>query len=98
MAEDGQAEFRKLIGEKSDYFEPTFLILNNSLILQYFLVLKGFKACSAVWREFISDFFEHWLLFMETGLEEHLAKAVLSLSYDPSEVSWCEYDAPYDSE
>ena len=94
MAEDGQAEFKKLMGEISDYYEPTFLIIHNSLILQYFLLWKGLRACSAVWGEFISDFFEHWLSYMETGLEKHYIKAVLSLSYDPSQVSWCEYSAP----
>ena len=97
VAEDGQAEFKSLIGEESDYFEPNFLIIHNSLLLQYFLVNKGIKACDAVWRGFISDFFENWLSFMETGSKENLIRAVFSLRADPSEVSWCEYSAPEDS-
>ena len=97
MAEDGQAEFLKMLGKDSNLYEPTHLILHNSLILHYFLAYKGLVACSAVWRTFISDFFEHWLSFIETGLQEHLRKAVFSLSYDPDVVSWCEYNAPSDS-
>ena len=98
MADDGQAEFLELTGQKSDSFEPTYQIIHNSLIVQYFLLCKGIEACDAVWRGFITDFLKHWLSFMETGKEEHLAKAVISQSYDPSKVSWCEYSPLHDLE
>ena len=93
MAEDGQAEFLELIDRKSEYYEPTYLIVHNSLVLQYFLLCKGLKACSAVWLNVISDFFEYWLAFIEKGSQENLAMAAFSMPDDP-EVSWCEYQEP----
>ena len=91
MADDGKEELHDLLGIPLETYGDNRTVMHNSTVTQFLIVQYGIGGCELLWREFVSDYLEHWFSFMEHGSKEELAKAlrVLALGKDPN-ISWCE--------